>query len=89
MGNFGMDKQLMDYKERVIKELGDLSKEKIDEVIDFIGYLKLKESRRREERKMDSYDTEKNPLLSLIGIGESLHPHDLAQNHNKYIYGDL
>ena len=37
-----MNKQLMDYKEKIIKELGNLSKEKIAEVIDFIGYLKLK-----------------------------------------------
>ena len=73
-----MDKQLMDYKERVIKELGSLSNEMIDEVIDFIGYLKLKESRGRVEKKVDSLDT-----------GESNPPHDLAQNHNKYIYGDL
>ncbi len=84
-----MDKQMMDYKERVIKELGNLSKEMIDEVIDFIGYLKLKEGERREEKKVDSPDTGENPLLSLVGIGESNPPHDLAQNHNKYIYGDL
>lgn len=84
-----MNKQLMDYKEKIIKELGNLSKEKIDEVIDFIGYLKSKEDRGKKDKKIDSLDTQDNPLLSLIGIGESNPPHDLAQNHDKYVYGNL
>jgi hypothetical protein len=79
----------MDYKERLIKELRDLPNEMIDEVIDFIGYLKSKESKGRVEKKVDILDTGDNPLLSLVGIEESNHPHDLAQNHDKYIYGDL
>jgi len=81
-----MSRQLMNYKEKVIKELGNLSKEKIAEVVDFISYLRFKEGRRRKEKKIDSLDTQDNPLLSLIGIGESDYPHDLAQNHDKYVY---
>ena len=86
-----MSGQMMDYKEKVLKELGDLSKEKIDEVIDFIGYIKSKDarSRRRRDKKIDAFDTRDNVLLSIVGIGESAAPHDLAQNHNKYVYGDL
>ena len=84
-----MNGQLTDYKEKLIKELGDLSKEKIDEVIDFVGYLKSKEDRKRRDKKIDRLDTQDNPLLSLVGIGESSLPHDLAQKHDKYVYGDL
>ncbi len=43
-----MTRQMMHYKEKVIKELENLSKEKIDEVIDFIGFLKSKEARIRK-----------------------------------------
>ncbi len=83
-----MSRQMMDYKEKVLQELGDLSKEKINEVIDFIGYIKSKDARRRRDKKIDAFDTRDNVLLSIVGIGESSHPHDLAQNHNKYVYGD-
>ena len=76
-----MSGQMMDYKEKVLKELGDLSKEKINEVIDFIGYIKSKDARRRRRRrdkKIDAFDTRDNILLSIVGIGESAVPHDLA-----------
>ena len=85
-----MSGQMMDYKEKVLKELGDLSKEKIDEVIDFIGYIKAKDTRKgSRDKKIDTFGTRDNVLLSIVGIGESAAPHDLAQNHNKYVYGDL
>jgi len=85
-----MSNQITEYKEKVLKELGDLSKEKIDEVIDFIGYIKSKESRgRKRDQKRDTFDTSDNVLLSIVGIGESPAPHDLAQHHDKYVYGDL
>jgi hypothetical protein len=84
-----MNSQLVDYREIIINELADLSKEKIEEVIDFIGYLKSKEDRGKEDKKISSFDTQDNILLSLIGIGKSNPPHDLAQNHDKYVYGEL
>ena len=46
-----MSGQAMDYKEEVLRELGDLSKERVDEVIDFIGYLRSKDIKRRENDK--------------------------------------
>ena len=85
-----MSTQMMDYKEKVLKELGDLSKDKIDEVIDFIGYIKSKDARsRRRDQQIEPFDTRDNVLLSIVGIGESAGAHDLAQNHDKYVYGDL
>ena len=84
-----MNDQMTDYKKKVLKELDDLSKEKINEVIDFIAYLKSKEDRKRKDKKIDALDTRDNVLLSIVGIGESAMPHDLAENHDKYVYGDL
>jgi hypothetical protein len=73
---------MMDYKEKVLKELGDLSKEKINE----IGYLKSKDAKKRRYKKADAIDAGNNVLLSIVGIGESAAPHDLSQNHDKYVY---
>ena len=84
-----MSGQAMDYKEKVLRELGDLSIEKIHEVIDFIGYLKSKDVKRRESDKIDTLAGSDNALLSIVGIGESGAPHSLAKNHDKYTYGDL
>ena len=78
--------QMMDYKEKVLKELGDLSKDKINEVVDFIGYLKSKDAKKRRYKKADAIDAGNNVLLSIVGIGESAAPHDLSQNHDKYVY---
>jgi len=61
-----MDKQMMDYKERVIKELGNLSKERINEIIDFIGYLKSQDARRGRNKKIDTLDTRDNGSIFLI-----------------------
>ncbi len=80
--------QFADYHEQVMKELSGLSLEKIKEVIDFIGYLKSKEARGKRKKKIRS-DIPDNPLLSIIGIGASEPPHDLAENHDRYVYGDI
>lgn len=84
-----MSGQAMDYKEEVLRELGDLSKERVNEVIDFIGYLKSKDIKKRENDKIDALATSDNDLLSIVGIGESGEPHNLAKSHDKYVYGDL
>lgn len=80
-----MIKESTDYREAVINALIGLPQDKIDEVIDFINYLKLKKVKKEEKKETGSSDIH-NPLLSLIGIGESSDPHDLAQNHDKYTY---
>ena len=84
-----MSSQVMDYKEKVLKELGDLSEERINKIIDFIGYLKSQDARRRRNNKIDALDNRDNILLSIVGIGEIAAPHNFAQNHDKYAYGDL
>jgi len=80
--------QVAHYQEKVMKELAGLSSEKIDEVVNFICFLKSKEAKKKRKRKVRS-EIPANPLLSIIGIGESESPHDLAQNHDRYVYGDI
>jgi len=84
-----MTGQAMDYKEEVLRELDDLSIEKITEVIEFIGYLKYKDVKGGGNYKIDAHPGSDNALLSIVGIGESCAPHDLAKDHDKYAYGDL
>ena len=81
-----MSGQMMNYKEKVLKEIGDLSKEKINEVINFIDYIKYRDAMKRRDKKTDVHGAGDNVLLSIVGIGESATPHDLAQNHDKYVY---
>lgn len=84
-----MTGQAIDYKKEVLRELDDLSIEKITEVIEFIGYLKCKDVKGRGNDKIDALHGSDNALLSIVGIGESSAPHNLAKNHDKYAYGDL
>jgi len=84
-----MSDQAINYKEEVLRELENLSKERIDEVINFIGYLRSKDVKRRENNKIDALATSDNALLSIVGIGESGEPHNLAKSHDKYAYGNL
>jgi len=51
-------------KQRVIEELDQLPEDRLREVLDFVGYLKLKEERETPPRKLDP---EKDPILKLIG----------------------
>jgi hypothetical protein len=46
--------QITGYQEKVIKELSGLSSEKIDEVIDFICFLKSKETKRKRKKNIRS-----------------------------------
>ena len=42
-----------------------------------------------ENKKIDAIAASYNVLLSIVGIGESGEPHNLAKSHDKYAYGDL
>ena len=81
-----MSNQMMNYKEKILKEIGDLSKEKINEVINFIDYIKYRDNNYSDFAQTDVHGAGDNVLLSIVGIGESATPHDLAQNHDKYVY---
>jgi len=61
-----------------IKSLPD---ESLKEVTDFIEFLEAKRKRLVEEEKREGGD----PLTKVIGICEG--PSDLAERHDKYVYG--
>jgi len=63
--------------EYIIKRIKSLPEDNLKEVADFIEFLEIKR-KRLAEKKEDS-------LSKIIGICEG--PSDLAEKHNKYVYG--
>jgi len=64
-------------REYIEKRIKLLSEDNLKEVGDFIAFLESK--RKRLHRKKE------DPLSKTIGICEG--PTDLADKHNKYVYG--
>jgi len=64
-------------RESIEKRIKLLSEDNLKEVGDFIAFLESK--RKRLHRKKE------DPLSKTIGICEG--PTDLADKHNKYVYG--
>jgi hypothetical protein len=64
-------------REYIVKRIKSLPEESLEEVVDFIEFLESK-------RKRLSIVKE-DPLSKTIGICEG--PSDLAEKHNKYVYG--
>ena len=66
----------------IIERINSLPEESIKEVADFIEFLEAKRKRlvEEEETKVKS-----DPLTKRIGICEG--PSDLAERHDKYVYG--
>ena len=66
----------------IIERIKSLPEESIKEAIDFIEFLDAKRERLVEEEEKKE---EEDPLSKVIGICEG--PSDLAERHNKYVYG--
>jgi len=64
-------------REYIVKRIKSLPEESLEEVVDFIEFLESK-------RKRLSIVKE-DPLSKTIGICEG--PSDLAEKHDKYVYG--
>ncbi len=64
-------------REYIVKRIKSLPEDSLEEVVDFIEFLESK-------RKRLSIVKE-DPLSKTIGICEG--PSDLAEKHNKYVYG--
>ncbi len=67
-------------RKHIIEKIKSLPDDTLREVLDFIEFLE--EKRRREEEKRKEG---KDPLAEVIGICEG--PSDLAERHDKYVYG--
>ncbi|MCK4731534.1 MAG: DUF2281 domain-containing protein [Methanophagales archaeon] len=70
-------------REYIVERIKSLPDESLKEVTDFIEFLEAKRKRlvEEEEKKKE----EEDPLTKVIGICEG--PSDLAERHNKYVYG--
>mgnify|MGYP001089166009 CR=1 FL=1 len=66
----------------IIERIKSLPEESIKEVADFIEFLEAKRKRLVEEGGKKG---EEDPLSKVIGICEG--PSDLAERHDKYVYG--
>lgn len=72
----------MIQREHIIERIKSLPEESIKEVADFIEFLEAKRKRLVEE---GGKKVEEDPLSKVIGICEG--PSDLAERHDKYVYG--
>jgi len=68
-------------REHIMERIKSLPDESLKEVTDFIEFLEAKRKRLVEEEKREGGD----PLTKVIGICEG--PSDLAERHDKYVYG--
>nr|MDO8080039.1 DUF2281 domain-containing protein [Candidatus Freyarchaeota archaeon] len=66
-------------RDNLIQKVRSLPEDSLKEVIDFIEHLEKK--RKTGERKKEKKDF----LADVIGICEG--PSDLAERHDKYVYG--
>lgn len=71
-------------KRKLLTEIADLPEDKLQEVIDFVGYLKAKaeEAKSKKEAKLDP---KKNPLRKLIGM---VTHGALAKDIDRELYGE-
>jgi hypothetical protein len=70
----------MIYREYIIERIKKMPDENLKEVADFIEFLEAKKRRSVEEGKEEG-----DLLIKVIGICEG--PSDLAERHDKYVYG--
>jgi len=68
-------------KEYIVEKIKSLPDDALEEVVNFIEFLEVKKNRLAKEEKKEEGD----PLSKVIGICEG--PSDLAEQHNKYVYG--
>lgn len=71
-------------KERLIKELEKLPEDRLQEVLDFVEYLRTKGGKRPAHKSPDELDPSKDPILKLMGIAD-VEP--FSQNIDEELYG--
>lgn len=72
-------------KKKLLVEIADLPDDKLQEVIEFVGYLKA-EADEAKSGKEPKLDPKKNPLWKLIGM---VAHGALAQDIDRDLYGEL
>jgi hypothetical protein len=79
-----MEKALL--REKVIAEIMNLPDDKIQMLVDFIGYLNFMQNKQTVQPSETEWKKAIEELIALSGIGES-NSGDLADNHEGEIYG--
>lgn len=72
-------------REHLIEEIKSLPEDRLKEVADFVEFLEAKKKKESEPMPGSIKGEEVDPLSKVIGICEG--PSDLAERHDKYIYG--
>ena len=69
-------------REYIIERIKKMPDEKLEEIADFVEFLDAKRRRLAEEREKEEGG---DSFAMVIGICEG--PSDLAERHDKYVYG--
>ena len=72
-------------REYIIEKIKSLTEDKFEEVADFIEFVEAKKKRELEPAPERIEREKADPLSQVIGICEG--PSDLAERHDKYVYG--
>lgn len=78
-------------QEKIITEIMDLPEDKIQMLVDFIGYLKFLHNRQSDksfEISETAWEQTTEELIALSGICSSSSG-DLSDRHDEYLYGSL
>ena len=71
-------------REYIIERIKKMPDEKLEEIADFVEFLDAKRRRLVEEREKEK-EVGGDSFAMVIGICEG--PSDLAERHDKYVYG--
>ena len=72
-------------KKRVLKEIERLPENRLQEVLDFVGYLLSKEYGTKSVEPEEDLDPSRDPILRMIG---RVSHGSLAKDIDKELYGD-
>ena len=71
-------------KERLIEELKKLPEDRLQEVLDFVEYLRTEEEKRSVRKAPEELDPKRDPLLKFIG---GVAHGSLAKGIDEELYG--
>ncbi len=75
----------MSRKEQLVQEIEKLPEEQLQEVLDFVGHLRAKDSRKAAAMPQKDLDPQGDPVLKLFGIAD-VEP--FSQNIDQELYGE-
>ena len=70
-------------KERLIEEIGKLPKDCLQEIFDFVGYLRTREENGAARKSPEDLDPQQDAILKLVGIAD-VEPFSQSIDHDLY-----